>query len=259
MPREQPHLNRKAAGKGPSPNHLLEPEVALRILQRGNIEKWEVMPWASNYTMCLLVSSDEGSCLAVYKPRRGEAPLWDFPSGTLYRREYASYLVSQSLGWCFIPPTVIREGPYGVGSIQLYVEAEPRADYFRFRSEHTIELKRIALFDALANNADRKAGHCLKGLDGKIWGIDHGLTFNAVHKLRTVIWDWAGEAIPKDMLEDLRAFQQQLSPTSPLVKALSQLITEEEIEAARKRLTILLSTGVFPQPGPYRSVPWPVY
>jgi len=259
MPRDQSHLNRRVPGDGPPRNQLLEPEVSLRILERGNIESWEVMPWASNYTMCLLISSDEGSCLAVYKPRRGEAPLWDFPSGTLYRREYASYLASQSLGWSFIPPTVIREGPYGVGSVQLYIETEPRADYFKFRGEHTAELQRIALFDALANNADRKAGHCLKGLDGRIWGIDQGLTFNSVHKLRTVIWDWAGKPIPKDMLEELRAFQRQLSPKSALVNALAKLIAEEEIEAARKRLSTLLSTGIFPHPGPYRSVPWPVY
>src|SRR5690606_34583588 len=146
----------------------------------------ELIPWGSNYTFAAaLVDQQGGRCLAVYKPRRGEAPLYDFPSGTLFLRERAAYLAARLLGWDFIPPTIIRTGPHGIGSVQLFVEAEENAHYFEFHRQRAAELQSMALFDLLVNNADRKAGHCLLGKDGRVWGIDHGLTFHHLPKLRT--------------------------------------------------------------------------
>ena len=172
-------------------------DTLVDLLATGQVVGSRPIPWGSNYSFVVsLGRSGDGEVLAVYKPRRGEVPLWDFPDGTLYRREYAAYRVSRALGMGFIPPTVIREGPQGVGTFQLYVEPDESTEYYRFRSDHTDELRSIAIFDILTNNADRKAGHCFKGRDGRIWGIDHGLCFNVVPKLRTVIWEFCGQGLP---------------------------------------------------------------
>ena len=153
-------------------------------------------PVGSNYTFLAKLRDEDGREMrAIYKPMKGEIPLWDFESGTLYKRECAAYLFSQMLGWEFVPETVIREGPYGTGSMQRFVEHEPGVTYRELRESHRGELKKIACFDIIANNADRKAVHCIKGLDGRVWGIDHGLTFNAAFTLRTVIWDFWGEEL----------------------------------------------------------------
>ena len=133
--------------------------------------------------------------LAVYKPRRGEAPLYDFPDGTLYRREFAAYVVSEAIGWHLVPPTVIRDGPYGVGTAQLFIDAQPKRNYFTLREDRSDDLKPMAAFDVFANNADRKGAHCLLDPEDRIWGIDHGLTFNVDYKLRTVIWDFSGQPV----------------------------------------------------------------
>ncbi|MGE3272893.1 MAG: hypothetical protein AB7P40_29415, partial [Chloroflexota bacterium] len=161
------------------------------LLERAEVDAIESIPWSSNYTFAArLCAEDHPPFLAVYKPRRGEIPLYDFPDGTLFKRERAAYLASIALGWDFIPPTVIRDGPHGIGSFQLLVDVEPRSDYFHYKDAHVSEVQVIGLFDVVANNADRKAGHILKDRQGKLWGIDHGLTFNTDPKLRTVIWDW---------------------------------------------------------------------
>ncbi|MBM3135281.1 MAG: SCO1664 family protein [Chloroflexi bacterium] len=218
-----------------------------------------LLPGSSNYTFLVTIRNDTLQGLAVYKPQRGERPLWDFPQGSLCLREYAAYLVSAALGWGFVPPTVLREGPYGVGVVQLYVDVDPEANYFTLRQRYSHDCQRLAAFDALINNTDRKAGHCLLGSDGRIWSIDHGVTFHAQPKLRTVIWDFRGQPIPTDILADLRAFQQRLAqPKDPLVVVLGQLLSAQEMRALRHRLKTLLTRGTFPQPpDDWPSVPWP--
>jgi hypothetical protein len=232
-------------------------ERLLNLLAHGEVELQGLLPRSSNYTFLVTIRDRELQCLAVYKPRRGERPLWDFPQGTLCLREYAAYLVSEALAWSIIPPTVLRQGPYGFGSVQLYIDAAPSVNYFSLRDDHPLEFKRMALFDYLVNNADRKGGHCLKGIDGHIWGIDNALTFHAAPKLRTVIWDFAGEAIPTGLLEDLRSFRAHLSPVSPVFDVLSKLLEEGEVRAFKKRLGHLLKTMSFPEPEHWPDVPWP--
>jgi hypothetical protein len=164
--------------------------------------------------------------LGVYKPRRGEAPLWDFPEGTLYKREYASFLLSEALGWQLVPPTVIRKGPNGTGTVQ---------------------------------NTDRKAGHCLRGADGHIWGIDHGLTFHPHPKLRTVIWDFGGEPIPPDLLADIRRVYKELKAQQKMMRKLNEVLMAVEMEALGDRLQHVLEHPEFPSLQRRRSVPWSFY
>ncbi|TAK35237.1 MAG: hypothetical protein EPO21_06810 [Chloroflexota bacterium] len=210
----------------------------------------------SNGTFLVTLSqADAEAGLGVWKPRRGETPLWDFPAGTLYKREYAAYLVSRALGWPNIPPTVIRDGPYGIGALQLFIDAHPDSHYFTFGNAHPLESRQIAVFDVLVNNADRKAGHCLEGSDGRIWVIDHGLTFSAEPKLRTVIWDFHGQPIPQELTQDLAQLDAELD--DELGFQLNDLLASDEISTLRERLRQLLATPRFPEPGPYRCVPWP--
>lgn len=252
-------------------------ERILSLLAKGEMEPHGLLPWSSNYTFLVTVRDAFLECLAVYKPQWGERPLWDFPRGTLCLREVAAYLVSEALGWPFIPPTVLRHGPpmehflpQGVpwsvmgrhrdlGMIQLFVEADPEAHYFTLREEeaHRPDFQRIALFDYVVNNADRRSGHCLKGPDGRILVLDHGLTFHVQPKLRTVIWEFAGQPIPDEMLRDLEAFRRRLSRSDPWMGVLWKLLSDEEIEALQRRLDGLLETRRFPRPGPGRHVPWP--
>lgn len=229
-------------------------EQVLDLLCRGKMELHGLLPWSSNYTYLASVHYSDLTCMAVYKPRRGERPLWDFPRGTLYRREYVAYLVSRALGWPLIPPTVIRDGPQGIGAVQLYIDNDPQANYFTFRHERMAEVQRIAVFDLIVNNADRKAGHCLLGRDGRIWAIDHGITFHAEPKLRTVIWEFTGQPIPPALLADMRALRGLLRPSAALHAALEKLLLSEEMAALRQRLDRLLAEGLFPEP---ETVPWP--
>lgn len=226
------------------------------ILEEGEIVNTRLIPWSSNYTFLVSLSYDgRDNFLAVYKPRKGERPLWDFPQGTLYRRERAAYLTSQALGWDFIPATVIRDGPHGVGSLQRFVPHDPDVRYRQFFRQHRDELARMALFDYVTNNADRKEIHCLKGDDGKIWGIDHGLTFNHVFKLRTVIWEFAGTPIPDDLVEQLMEFWTNSERVKALDAQLRRLIDRVELDAFHKRLQHVLEKPRFPD---FRSrgVPW---
>ncbi|MHB8620209.1 MAG: SCO1664 family protein, partial [Chloroflexota bacterium] len=218
-----------------------------RFLANGDIVAAELIPWGSNYTFAIAVDCDGQRSLAIYKPLRGEAPLWDFPRGTLYRREYAAYAAARIIGWDFIPPTVIRDGPHGVGSVQLFVENEP-ANYFELREQHCLELQRICLFDIIANNADRKAGHCLKGADDRIWGIDHGLTFNVQPKLRTVIWEFAGEPVPEQLQTELLDFRTDPERVRAVERVLGKALAREERTLFLKRVDYMLGNPVFPQP-----------
>jgi uncharacterized repeat protein (TIGR03843 family) len=234
-------------------------EGALALLSQGEMEKPHgLMPWSSNYTFLVTVRHASTETMAVYKPCQGERPLWDFPDGTLALRELAAFYVSRATGWDFIPPTVLRDGFLGLGAVQLFIEANPEENYFTLRDEHVPVFQRVAAFDYIANNADRKGGHCLKGKDGHIWTIDHGLTFHPEYKLRTVIWDFAGQPIPNDILEDLQQLQRALDqPSNSIMSDLTPLLTGHEMVMLRRRLDRILTTGIFPLPGAGRNIPYP--
>jgi uncharacterized repeat protein (TIGR03843 family) len=238
-----------------------DPQAAgiLEILARAEITDCKLLPSGSNYVFLVgLGDAEVGEGLGVYKPERGEAPLWDFPDGSLYRRERAAYLLACDLGWNFIPPTVIRDGPHGIGTVQLFIPHDPRENYFTLRDSCQPALRQMALFDVVANNADRKGGHCLRDAGGRIWGIDHGLTFHASNKLRTVIWDFADDPIPADLLADLGALAGRLeNPHASIRAELGALLHRSEIEALCARVDEVLRRPVFPRPGARRAVPWP--
>jgi len=197
-----------------------------------------------------------GPVQAVYKPHRGEQSLWDFPDG-LYRREVAAHRLSEALGWDVVPPTVVREdAPFGPGSLQLFIESDYEQHYFTLLEEggREDELQIFCAFDVVANNADRKSGHVLCGSDGRLWGIDHGLCFHAHHKLRTVIWDFAGEEVPDHVVVDLERFVAAGLPAD-----LEELLSGAEAEAVLERAAYLAETGVFPEPvGDRPPYPWPL-
>jgi hypothetical protein len=213
---------------------------------------------ASNYTFLARLGPHPPSGLnVVYKPARGESPLWDFTAGSLYQREVAAYELSKVLGWPRIPPTVVRErGPHGVGALQLFVEADGR----HFLSEQTSRSetwRRIALFDVITNNADRKSGHCLFDDKDQVWVIDHGLTFHTDPKLRTVIWDFSGEPLPPDLCGDLESALTQLEK-GQLAEVLEPLLSPAEIRVLKRRLRgVLAPDWRFPEPTSAWSVPWP--
>jgi uncharacterized repeat protein (TIGR03843 family) len=229
----------------------------LAALSRGEMEMKGLLPWGSNYTYLVYINYEDLHLPAVYKPVRGERPLWDFPEGTLYKRETAAYVVSEALGWGFVPPTVARDGDEGPGSVQFFVDVDPEGHYFNFKEEGKEVLKPIVVFDILANNADRKGGHVVRDRYGEVWAIDHGLCFNADPKLRTVIWDFAGEPIPEGIIESISNFRSMLNPPSDLFGLLNQLLAPEEVAALRRRADRLMKVGCFPEPGPGRNYPWP--
>ncbi|MFM8944959.1 MAG: SCO1664 family protein [Actinomycetota bacterium] len=213
---------------------------------------------ASNATLLVRLGEEEDAPLAIYKPRAGERPLWDFPDGTLCAREVAASLVARELGWPTIPTTVLAEGPYGEGSLQDFVAFDPDQHFFTLREEHDADLRRLAAFDVVVNNADRKGGHVLLADEG-IVAIDHGLCFHVETKLRTVIWDFAGEPLPDGVPDDLRRLDAALADGA-LRADLDALLAAEEIEATRARIGDLLAAGVYPMPdeeGLYPPYPWP--
>jgi uncharacterized repeat protein (TIGR03843 family) len=229
--------------------------AAIELLTRGAVTIRGRMPWASNATFLAEIALDGETTLGVYKPERGERPLWDFPPG-LYKREVAAYHLSEALGWGLVPPTVCREdGPYGEGSIQLFVPADFEQHYFTLRehAEHRDRLERICVFDLLANNADRKGGHCLAGDDGTIYAIDNGLTFHEEMKLRTVIWDFGGEPIPRALLADVKR-----ALTGALPRAVADLLDARERQALVARARAVLKAGRFPEDTTGHRYPWPL-
>lgn len=225
--------------------------MAVEILSTGDIDVLGRMPWTSNATFLVDIThpdtGDEPVLQGVYKPRRGERPLHDFPTG-LYRREAAAWELAHQLGWGLVPPTIVRDGPFGEGSVQLYVPCDYEQHYFTLRDdpERSDDLRRLAAFDLVANNTDRKAGHIIEGLDGKLWGIDQGLTFHAETKIRTVIWDFCGELIPEQHLESLRNFCQQLVDPTGRVQELLNLLSPEEIVGLHARLEWVLREKSYP-------------
>jgi hypothetical protein len=229
---------------------------AAELIGRGEMRLLRLMPRASNYTFLAEISDGSEHVRVVYKPRAGEAPLWDFPEGTLCSREVAAYVLAEALGWPSIPPTVMRQGPHGEGAVQLFVESDPSEHFFTLRDDRADDFRRLAVFDVVVNNADRKSGHCLLGTDGTIWGIDHGVCFSPHARLRTVIWDFAGERVPADLLGDLRRVSGELR-SGPLKEDLLAHLTEEEVDATAARAETLAESGRYPAPGPGRAYPWP--
>lgn len=232
---------------------------AIELLATGDMDVQGLLPRSSNYTFFVIIKRAELQVPAVYKPSRGERPLWDFPTGTLAHREVAAHAVSEALGWMLVPPTVLRDGPHGTGMVQLYIHADPRENYFSLGKQFPEKFKRMALFDALINNADRKAGHCLRDDHGHIWAIDHGVCFHEEPKLRTVIWLFAGEMIPAGLLRNLRTLREQLkSDSDPATKTIRCLLSGREVGALARRADELIEQGRFPIPDPYeRYIPWP--
>lgn len=217
-----------------------------------------LVPWGSNYTFLVTIQDDGQKIPAIYKPSRGERPLWDFPSGMLAERECAAYLVSVTLGWPNVPPTVLREGPQGLGAVQLFIDTIEGEHYFTLRDAYRDEMKRIAAFDAVINNTDRKAGHVLLGKDGSIWCIDHGVTFHEYPKLRTVIWDFIQEPIPGELLDDLRNLRSNLVCPNLLARSLTPLLSPRELDALGQRVDELIARRIFPEPPvEWPHVPWP--
>jgi hypothetical protein len=231
----------------------------LTLLSTGTLELKGQFVWGSNYTFLVQASLGSEIVPGVYKPARGERPLWDFPEGSLAQREVAAYVVSRALGWDLVPPTVLRlDGPAGPGSLQLFVDADPERHYFSFSQAEKQRLRPAALFDLLINNADRKGGHVLLGESDHLWLIDHGVCFHAEDKLRTVIWDFVGEPIPHELLAGLRTFRVALDEGTALHAELSALLSATELTALRARAGRLLRLKRFPPPGAGRPYPWPL-
>jgi hypothetical protein len=223
----------------------MDSETALTALREGEITVQGEFVWGSNYTFLAQVHYNETSLSAVYKPSRGQRPLWDFAPATLAHREAAAYLVSQSLGWGLVPPTIYRR-------------RDPEYHYFNMTEEDRLRLRPVALFDILVNNADRKGSHILRDPDGHLWLIDHGLCFHQDDKLRTVIWDFTGQPIPADLITDLSQFAQALENSTGVSEALYQHVNQAEFLALVARARALVSAGHFPDPPEdRRAYPWP--
>lgn len=261
-------------------------EQALDLLRRGRLEVTGRLADASNATLLCAVTLDgvEGEC--VYKPVRGERPLWDFPDGTLAGREVATFLVSEAAGFGVVPPTVMRDGPFGPGMVQRWIDVdeerelvdivEPREAARGWRTvlkargaggdpallvhRDDPALRRMAALDIVVNNADRKGGHVLAGVDGRVYGIDHGICLHREDKLRTVLWGWTGERLGDDVVEGLRALRGALEPSGTFVDVLGEHVTRAEVAALRTRVLRLLEDGELPAPGSgWPPIPWPAF
>ncbi|MET9402290.1 SCO1664 family protein [Kitasatospora sp. NPDC002965] len=260
-----------------------DPSTALRLLREGTLTVHGRLTDASNAALYCTVALDDRTAQAVYKPVAGERPLWDFPDGTLAGREIAAYEVSAATGWALIPPTVLREGPHGPGMVQLWVEPDPdaepllalqdprgaeagwlpivRAEVGGGRTALLVHpdderLRRLAVLDAVLNNADRKGGHLIPAADGRIYGIDHGVTFNTEGKLRTLLWGWAGQPLPAESAEVLAGLAEELD--GALGARLAPHLTVAELDATRARVAALRVTGAHPLPSEdWPSIPWP--
>jgi Phosphatidylinositol 3- and 4-kinase len=234
---------------------LSDPAVP-RVLGTGELEVLGLLPNATNHTFLARAKSADEDLLAVYKPRRGEAPLWDFPEGTLCAREVAAYVVSRALGWPNVPATVLRDGPYGVGSVQRFVPHDPEEHYFTLAERFPEEFRRVAAFDMVVNNADRKSGHCLLGEDGRIFLVDHGVCFSDEPKLRTVIWDFIGDPVEEGTRADVRRLAGEIRG-GQVRDELANLLAPAELAALAERAAAVAAAVRFPEPGPDRPFPWP--
>ena len=227
------------------------------LLEAGEIEVLGRMPWSSNATFLIKLERAGVESLAIYKPRKGERPLWDFPRGTLCAREVAAHVVSEALGWGIVPLTILRDGPAGIGMVQRFVEHDPEEHYFTLRERFADVFRRFALFDVVINNADRKSGHCLRDETDHVWGIDHGVSFHGAVKLRTVIWDFAGQELPQDLCGDIERTLIELE-RGALKVTFDGLLSAPEVRALKRRLrSVLDPTWRFPEPTSAWSIPWP--
>ncbi|MGW4032146.1 SCO1664 family protein [Streptomyces sp. NPDC004838] len=258
--------------------------TAVDLLAKGELTVRGQVREASNAVLLCSVSYEGEQASCVYKPVAGERPLWDFPDGTLAQREVAAYEVSEALGWGLVPPTVLRDGPYGQGMVQLWIDADPSASLLALVEDEEpgdgwkavgfadvgegrtallvhaddARLRRLAVLDAVINNGDRKGGHLLPSPDGSLYAIDHGVTFNVDARLRTLLWGWAGTPLPPESLSALEALSAALSPGEALATRLAELLTPAEVDAARSRVKALLATGSHPTPsGEWPAIPWP--
>lgn len=248
-----------ATSAPPRTDTASDSETAFRFLSKGDVEVLGLLPDSSNYTFLAKLTHEGAQTLGVLKPRRGETPLWDFPHGTLAAREVAAYEVSRASGWDLVPPTVLREDtPLGDGSLQLFVEHDPERHYFVLAEEAGRDLRTFAALDVVINNADRKGGHVLEDKSGRLWAVDHGVSFHVEPKLRTVIWAYADEAIGEQVERGLTTLEAELEPGAGLRDRLDELLAPEEVVATRGRIHGLLSSGRFPKPGSERPLPWPL-
>jgi len=236
-----------------------EDDLCLEALQKGDITIQGQFIHGSNYTYLVEVKYQAQKYSAVYKPVRGERPLWDFPPNSLAKREVAAYWVSETIGWHFVPPTAYRrQAPLGPGSLQIYIEHDPTYNYFNFSQEDKLRLKPVVFFDLILNNADRKGSHILFDVNHKLWLIDHGLCFHGDDKLRTVIWDFAGRPIPPDLINNTLLLLQDIQNKGTLYQKLLPLLKKSEITTLSRRAEILTQTQQFPfPPEDRRPFPWP--
>ncbi|MFE3461693.1 SCO1664 family protein [Nocardiopsis aegyptia] len=238
----------------------LTPDLGLDLVRTGELTVEGRLTAASNATLYCTVSDGVRSAACVYKPVAGERPLWDFPDGTLAGREVSAYAVSEALGWSVVPPTVHRDGPFGEGMVQLWVHGDTTVDLVALsRETDNRDLRRMAVFDAVINNSDRKIGHLLPTPGGHLFGCDHGVSFAEEYKLRTVLWQWQGQALTEDALEALGRVRDELrNPASALSVELERHLTGPEAYAVRRRVELLIHHRVHPYPAPdWPSVPWP--
>ncbi|MDN3293591.1 SCO1664 family protein [Streptomyces ficellus] len=272
----------------PAPERIppgsLTPVELVDLLAKGELTVRGQVREASNAVLLCSVAYEGQEADCVYKPVAGERPLWDFPDGTLAQREVAAYEVSEATGWGLVPPTVLRDGPYGQGMVQLWIDGDPAASLLalvdgeeagegwkavglaQVGEDRTallvhaddVRLRRLAVLDAVINNGDRKGGHLLPAPDGRLYAIDHGVTFNVDDKLRTLLWGWAGEPLPAEALGVLARLDASLAPGGSLAVRLAELLTPAEVTAVRSRVAALRSSGRHPEPsGEWPAIPWP--
>jgi len=231
----------------------------LTMLEHGSLEILGRLPYSSNYTFLATACLEGSEVRAVYKPRRGERPLWDFPEGTLAAREVAAYTISDAGGWGVVPPTVLRtDAPMGEGSLQEFIEHDPNRHYFVLAEERLQDFLSLAAFDIVINNADRKGGHVIEDATGKLWAVDHGLSFNTEDKLRTVIWEFSGDPLHGAVIAQLTALKDMLLDSEGLGGDLGSLLSPPEAAATLLRVEALLAEGVFPVPESEYRLPWPL-
>jgi len=231
----------------------------LTMLEHGSLEILGRLPYSSNYTFLATACLEGSEVRAVYKPRRGERPLWDFPEGTLAAREVAAYTISDAGGWGVVPPTVLRtDAPMGEGSLQEFIEHDPNRHYFVLAEERLQDFPSLAAFDIVINNADRKGGHVIEDATGKLWAVDHGLSFNTEDKLRTVIWEFSGDPLDGAVIAQLTALKDMLLDSEGLGGDLGSLLSPPEAAATLLRVEALLAEGVFPVPESEYRLPWPL-
>ena len=246
---------------------MIQPE-SVAGLSRKEIEerlaKWPINgiglhPGGSNYVFVVRLAEDDEEIFGIYKPAAGERPLRDFPYGTLHNREWSAYIIADALGWPAVPPTVVRDGPHGIGSVQLFIDADFTKHYFNLRDERLDDYIPVAMFDVLVNNADRKGGACLLDSDSRIWAVDHGLTFNPLARRRTVMFEFNGTPYPDELLGSTDNLMRTLDDAgSDLRKKLAGKLDKHEVDSLIRRGEEMLETRNFPYLDPDWNVPWPM-